>query len=90
MASWTRIFSGKIRCLQTNADAILELLPLPVRIEAENGNFASGARAQAFQNLHGGGFAGAIGSEQAENLTGLDLEVDSFTAWTSPYDFLRP
>jgi hypothetical protein len=68
----------QVRRLQTNANAILELLALPVGIEAENGNFASAARAQAFQNLDRGGLAGAVGSEQAENFTGLDLEVDSF------------
>jgi hypothetical protein len=63
--------------LQANPDAILELLALPVWVEAEDGNLTSGARTQAFENLDRGCLAGAIGTEQAENLAWLDLEVNS-------------
>ena len=37
---------------------------------------AAGGREQAGEHLDGGGFAGAVGAEEAEELAGLDGEVD--------------
>jgi hypothetical protein len=65
------------------------LLTLPVGIKAENGDFASATRSQAFQNLDGRGLAGAVGSEQAENFSRLNLEVDSFHGVDLTVGFLQ-
>ena len=37
---------------------------------------AGGGREEAGEHLDGGGFAGAVGSEEAEELAGLDVEID--------------
>jgi len=70
-------FLGQIGGLQANADAVLELLALPVGIEAEDGDVAAGSGPEAFQNFYGRGLAGAIGPEQAKDFPRLDGEVDS-------------
>src|ERR1039458_3373757 len=68
----------QVRRLQANPDAVLELLPLPVGIKAENRDLTSRARTQPFQNLHRRRLARAIWSEQTKNFSRLDLKVDSF------------
>jgi hypothetical protein len=45
-------------------------------VEAENLDAAGGWRKQAGEHLDGGGFAGAVGAEEAEELAGGDGEVD--------------
>jgi hypothetical protein len=71
-------FLWQIRGLQANPNAILELLTLTIRIKTENCDFASGARAQAFQDLDCRRFSGTVRSQQAENFSGPNLEVDPF------------
>jgi hypothetical protein len=39
---------------------------------------------------HGGGLAGAVGAEYAEDLPGRYGEVDPASAWVSPNRLLRP
>ena len=70
-------FLRKIGCLQADADAVLERADLDARVIAEHLHVAGGAWAQAFQNLHCSGFPGPVGSQQAEDLTGVDLEIDT-------------
>jgi len=53
------------------------LLALRSWIETKNGDIASTARPQAFQNLNRGGFAGSIRPEQSEDLAGVDFEIDA-------------
>jgi hypothetical protein len=44
-------------------------------VEAAEADLAGVGGAQAHETLYGGGFAGAVGAEQAEDLSGGDLEV---------------
>ena len=66
----------QIRRLQANADAVLQLLFLPIGIKVEHLHVAARASAETFQNLHGGRLPRAVRPEQAEDLTGADFEVD--------------
>ena len=70
-------FVGQVGGLQADADAVFELVLLFVGIEAEHAHIAGGALADAFENLDGGGFARAVGTEQAEDFAGLDFEIDA-------------
>ena len=45
-------------------------------VEAEDLDAAGGGSEQAGEHLDGGGFAGAVGTEKAEELTGCDAEID--------------
>ncbi len=45
-------------------------------VEAENLDGAGGGREEAGEHLDGGGFAGAVGAEEAEELAGGDGEID--------------
>src|SRR5699024_6251674 len=47
------------------------------RVRAEDGDFACGARAEAFEYLDRGGLAGTIRAEQADDLSSGDVEVDA-------------
>jgi hypothetical protein len=73
-----RNFVGEIRCLETSADAILELLLLPIGIEVEYSDFSGGARSQTFQNFDRACFAGSVWSKQPEDFAGPHLEIDAF------------
>jgi hypothetical protein len=63
---------GQFRCLQTNADAILELLALPVRISTVVV------------------LPAPLGPSKPKTSPGWISKSILFTAWISPYDFLRP
>ena len=45
-------------------------------VEAEDLDAAGGGGEEAGEHLDGGGFTGAVGAEEAEELTGRDGEVD--------------
>ena len=47
------------------------------RVEAEHLDVAGVGPAMALEDLHGGALAGAVGAEQAEDLSVLDLEADA-------------
>src|SRR5262249_15408212 len=64
------------RRLKLDADALLERIYVSHRIEAEHRNGAAIRLAQAFDALHRGGLAGAVRSDQSEDLAGLDIEGD--------------
>ena len=63
--------------LQADADAILEFAGLDFGVAAQHADAAAGAGAQALQNFDGGGFAGAVGAEQAEDFAGAHFEIDA-------------
>src|ERR1700733_89028 len=60
--------------LQLNPDAILQLVDVAEGIETQHGDGAAVGRAQAFDALHRGGFTGAVGADQAKDLTVVHLE----------------
>src|SRR6185436_6103893 len=64
------------RGLQHDADLLPPLAARERRVGAEHLHLARVALAVALEDLDGGRLAGAVGSEQAEHLTALDLEVD--------------
>jgi hypothetical protein len=82
-------FFGQIGGLQADSDAIFELLPLAVGIEAQDGNLACGAGPQAFQNLYRCGFAGAVRSQQTEDFSRLDFEIDALHCMDVAVGFLE-
>lgn len=45
---------------------------------AEDGGGAAGGGGKAEEEFHGGAFAGAVGAEEAEDLAGLDREMEVF------------
>ena len=61
---------------------------LDVGIEAEDGDAAAGAGAEAFEDFDGAGFAGAIGAEEAEDFACLDVEVNAFDGLEIAVGFL--
>ncbi len=62
--------------LELDADTGLERAGLPARVEAEHADTTGVALPQADEHLHGRRLAGAVGPEQAEDLSGLDAERD--------------
>ena len=52
-------------------------LPAPGRVLAEDADLAGVGRAEALQDLDGGGLAGAVGPENGDDLAAVDLEVDA-------------
>ena len=46
------------------------------QIDAADADFAGTRRQIAGQHLHGGGFAGAVGAEQAEHFAAPHFQVD--------------
>ena len=60
--------------LELDADAVLKLVDLAKGIEAENGDGAAVGLAQALDALHGGGFACAVGADEAEDFALVDRE----------------
>ena len=77
MASRDRDLLLQVGGLQADADAVLELAGLDFGIAAEDADAAAAARAQAFQDFDGGGLAGAVGAEQAEDFAGAHFEIDA-------------
>ena len=65
------------RRLGQQADALVQALGLPGRIQAQHRSFAVGGGDHPGQHPHRGGLAGAVGSEQAQDLAGTDLEVQA-------------
>ena len=55
----------------------LSCILLFVGVEAEDADVAAGALADAFEDFDGGGFACAVGAEQAEDFAGADFEIDA-------------
>ena len=54
-------------------------VPLPMAI-------AGGGHQQAAHHFEGGGFPGAVGAEQAENFTALNLEISTLTTDEGRYN----
>jgi hypothetical protein len=71
-----RDFVREVGRLQAYANAILDRADVYGGIVPEYPDFASGAFAQPFQDLHRGRLARAIRAEQAENLARSNIEVD--------------
>src|SRR5262249_53738284 len=65
---------GDAVLLKHDANLRLELRGIAPGIEAKRADSATIERAVAFENLHGRGLAGAIGSQQREDLTTPDGE----------------
>ena len=63
--------------MQADADAVFQLTALRARVESEDGDLAPAAGTEAFENLDGGGLAGAVGAEQSEYFAGVDLKVNA-------------
>src|SRR5260370_4734298 len=61
--------------LQSGADLMFQLRGIALRVEAADRNSPTVKIAQAFENFDGGGLAGAVGSEQAENLAFFHIEA---------------
>ena len=59
-----------------DADLALDFDGVGDGVEAEDLDGAGGGSEQAGEHLDGGGFAGAVGAEEAEELAGSDGEVD--------------
>ena len=65
------------RGLEADADAVLHLAGLHLRIEAEHRHPAAGARAKPLEDFDRGGFSGAVRPEQSEHFAGAHVEVDA-------------
>ena len=63
--------------MQADADAVLELAGLDLGVAAEHADASAGARAQSLEDFDGGGLAGAVGAEQAEDFAGAHFEIDA-------------
>ena len=63
--------------LELDADAHLDLALLRRLFEAQDGDVPVVGGAQSLDHLDGGGFAGAVGAEHAEDLARLDGEADA-------------
>src|SRR4051812_21220267 len=59
-----------------DADLALDFDGIGDRVEAEDPDAAGGGSEEAGEHLDSSGFAGAVGAEEAEELTGRDGEVD--------------
>src|SRR5580704_2442967 len=70
-------FVGQIGGLQADADPVFQLRFLLVRIEVEDAHVAAGALSDALENLHRGGLACAVRTQQAEDLANGNFEVDA-------------
>src|SRR5438874_148364 len=73
-----RDFVRQIRRLQTDADAVLQFLFLPIGIKVKDGDVTAGTRAQPFENFDRGCFARPVRPEQSENFAGAHFEIDAF------------
>ena len=82
-------FFGQIGGLQANPDAVFELLPLGIRIEAKNSDLPAGAGTQSLENLDCGSFARAIRPQQAEHFSRFDLKVNSLDSLKLAVGFLE-
>ena len=65
------------RCLGQVADAAANLHGLLQHVEALDAGRAVGGSDEPGEDLHGGGLAGAVGSQEAYDLTALHVEGDA-------------
>src|SRR5262249_9661093 len=63
--------------LQRCADLLLQRVRVALRVEAANGNLTGVERAQSFENLHGRGFACAVGAEKTEDFAFFDGKINT-------------
>ncbi len=63
--------------LELDADALAEVVGCSAPVQAEELDGAGVGGGEALANFDGGGFAGAVGAEQAEALAARDLEIDA-------------
>src|SRR5216684_2458552 len=79
---------GERSGLQCGADLVFQRRGITLRIEAANGNSPAVKIAQAFENLDGGCFSGAIRPEQTENLAFFHTKADTANGFdvTVPFD----
>ena len=59
------------------ADALADPVRLAAQVAAGDGGLAAGGRQQRGQHAQGGGLAGAVGPQEAEDFAGLDVQVDA-------------
>ena len=64
--------------LELHADPALQAGRISLRVEAEDGDRAAVRSSHAFDALHGRGLAGAVGSNEAEDLALEDFQRDIF------------
>src|SRR5580658_3222666 len=64
----------QLRLLELDSDSVLQFVYLAEGVETENRDGAPVGLAKPFDALHGGGLSGAIGPDQAEDLTLEDFE----------------
>jgi hypothetical protein len=76
--------------LQAGANSILELLFLPIRIEVQHRDFARGARPQTFQDFDRARLARPVRSQQPEDFTGANLEIDAFDGFEISVRLAKP
>ena len=89
MASRTLILSWRrVDCRQTPTRSF-NSRGLDFRIAPQHGDAPAGARPQAFEDLDGGGLAGAVGSEQSEDFARADFEIDAFDGLERAVVFLE-
>ena len=69
-------FGVKRRCFGEVADALLDLLRVLQHVEAGDGGFAGRGREEAREDAHRGGLTGAVGAEEADDLSFFHLEGD--------------
>src|SRR5882762_5439274 len=82
-------FLRKIRGLQTNANAVFELVTLSIGIVTENLDAPCGTGTQPFENLDGRGLPCTVWSQQTENFSGLNLEVDALHSFVIAVGLLQ-
>jgi len=83
-----RLGHGEVRVdaarLQHDANANLQVVPASAGVVAEHRDIAPVTLAVALQDLHGGGLAGTVRSEQREDLPRAMRKSTPLTARTSP------
>ena len=68
---------GKLRLLQLNAEPLPEFRRVPIPAHAEHLDLARIGGRQAFADFDGGGFAGAVGPEQAEAFAAAHFQIEA-------------
>ena len=77
----------ELRRLEADSDPILQPAAVARRIDAQHRHVATRSRPEPLENFDGCGLARAVGTEQAEHFTRVDLEVDSFDRRKRPVVF---
>src|SRR6185437_2077535 len=70
-------FFGELRLLELDSEALAELARLFGPPAAQDDDIAAVGTSEAFADLDRGGFAGAVGSEEAEALARAHVEVEA-------------